>query len=238
MKLMVVGCSPAWHNPDGAQSGYLVEGQGRLLLDCGPGVLARLRVRHGGWPRVDAVLITHFHLDHWGDLVPWAFGAQYGPGRGAARPELWLPPGGAEVLRGFTSPLNADPLFEVFSVREYVDRVPFRAAGFEVVPVRVLHYDLLSFGFRVGDGEKTLAYSGDSGPTSALAELARDADLFACEATLARPEPALRGHLTEDEALAAHRESHAKRLLIIHRPDELPLERAPERAWDGYETTL
>ncbi len=41
VKLIVVGCSPAWPNPGGAQSGYLVEGPGRLLLDCGPGVLAR-----------------------------------------------------------------------------------------------------------------------------------------------------------------------------------------------------
>src|SRR2546422_900228 len=36
VRLVVVGCSPAWPNPGGAQSGYLVEGRGRLLLDCGP----------------------------------------------------------------------------------------------------------------------------------------------------------------------------------------------------------
>ena len=237
MKLVVVGCSPAWHNPGSAQSGYLVEGPGRLLLDCGPGVLARLRERDG-WPRVDAVVITHFHLDHWGDLVPWAFGARFGPGRQAPSPELWLPPGGSETLRYFTSELSADPLFEAFSVREYAEGEPFRAAGLEIVATRVPHYDLLTFGIRVGDGEATLAYSGDSAPSAALAELARDADLFLCEATLAEPEPALRGHLTADEAFAAFRESGAKRLLIVHRPVELPLDPALERAWDGYETTL
>src|SRR5215212_5439579 len=52
MRLTVVGCSPAWPNSGGAQSGYMVEGPGKLLLDCGPGVLARLREREG-WPRVD-----------------------------------------------------------------------------------------------------------------------------------------------------------------------------------------
>jgi ribonuclease BN (tRNA processing enzyme) len=237
MKLVVIGCSPAWHNPGGAESGYLVEGEGRLLLDCGPGVFARLRQR-ASWPVVDAIAITHFHLDHWGDLVPWTFGAAFGPGRGCPRPDLWLPPGGAETLRGFTSKLNADPLFDVFSVREYEEGVPFRAAGFDVVPTRVLHYDLLSFGFRVAAGRRTLAYSGDSGPSPALAELARDADLFVCEATLAHPEPAMRGHLTEQEALEAFRESGARRLLIVHRPDELPLESTLERAVDGYETTV
>jgi ribonuclease BN (tRNA processing enzyme) len=238
MKLVVVGCSPAWHNPGGAQSGYLVEGEGRLLLDCGPGVLARLRA-YAVWPDVDAVVITHFHLDHWGDLVPWAFGSRYGPGKDIAPvPELWLPPGGAETLRSFTSKLSADPLFDAFAVREYEGGVPFRAAGFDVVARQVLHYDLLTFGIRVSDGERTLAYSGDSAPSPALAELARDADLFVCEATLARPEPAMRGHLTEQEALDAYRESGAKRLLIVHRPDELSLEEATERAWDGYETDV
>jgi ribonuclease BN (tRNA processing enzyme) len=237
MKLIVIGCSPAWHNPDGAQSGYLVEGDRRLLLDCGPGVFARLRKRDG-WPRVDAIAITHFHLDHWGDLIPWAFGACFGPGRTSPRPELWLPPDGVETLRGFTSNLSADPLFEAFRVREYADGNPFQAAGFEVVPLRVPHYDLVTFGLRVSGGEKTLAYSGDSAPSPALTELARTADLFVCEATLAQPEPAMRGHLTEQEALTVYRESGAKRLLIVHRPDELPLEEAAERAWDGYETMV
>ena len=103
MKLNVVGCSPAWPNPGGAQSGYLLEGPGRLLMDCGPGVLARLRSNgENGWPQVDAIAITHFHLDHWGDLVPWVWGAMWGFGRDYEKPELWLPPGGAR-----SSPLSA-----------------------------------------------------------------------------------------------------------------------------------
>src|SRR5437764_15430057 len=40
--LTVIGCSPAWPNAGGAQSGYLVEGDGHLLLHRGPGVPAAL----------------------------------------------------------------------------------------------------------------------------------------------------------------------------------------------------
>ena len=73
MKLKVIGCPPAWPNPGGAQSGYLVEGPpGRVLLDCGAGVLAKLRELED-WPRIDAICLTHFHLDHWGDVVPWVW---------------------------------------------------------------------------------------------------------------------------------------------------------------------
>ena len=71
VRLTVIGCSPAWPNPGGACSGYLVDG--RLLLDCGPGVLAKLRLREP-WPTVEAIAITHLHLDHWGDLDPVGLG--------------------------------------------------------------------------------------------------------------------------------------------------------------------
>jgi ribonuclease BN (tRNA processing enzyme) len=234
VRLKVIGCSPAWPNPGGAQSGYLVEGDGRLLLDCGPGVLGRLRADDGGWPNVDAVAITHFHLDHWGDLVPWVFGAAFGPGRTAAKPELWLPPGGIERLREYGKRMAfGGHVAVVVEVREYAEGEPFRAAGFDVVAVRLEHYSELTFGLRVSNHAGTVAYSGDTGPSPALAELARDADLFLCEATLREPEPNERGHLSEDEAVEAFEASGAKRLVVIHRPDELALSPDVERAADG-----
>jgi ribonuclease BN (tRNA processing enzyme) len=234
VKLTVVGCSPAWPNPGGAQSGYLVNGTGNLLLDCGPGVLARLRERDA-WPRVDAIVITHFHLDHWGDVVPWAFGGLFGAGHEVEPPELWLPRGGRETLHGLDPVLYANAILEHFPVHEYAEETPFVAAGFELVAYRMLHYALESYGLRVSDGNRTLAYSADSAPCPGLIHLARQADLFLCEATLAQPEQGIRGHLTWDEALEAHETSGAHRLVIIHRPDELPLPDGVERAYDGLE---
>jgi len=178
VKLTVVGCSPAWPNPGGAQSGYLVEGSGRLLLDCGPGVLPRLR-EQDGWPRVDAIVITHFHLDHWGDLVPWTFGAMYGPGHDAPKPELWLPPGGLAELDQFGGKFGVPGMFsDGFDAREYREGESFATCGLNVTPVRVPHYQLQTYALRVSDGASTLAYSGDSAPSPQLAEVGRDADLF------------------------------------------------------------
>jgi ribonuclease BN (tRNA processing enzyme) len=236
VKLTVVGCSPAWPNPGGAQSGYLVEGSGKVLLDCGPGVLPRLR-EQDAWPRVDAIVITHFHLDHWGDLVPWTFGAMYGPGRETPAPELWLPPGGLDELALFGDKFGVPGMFsEAFTVREYAEGEPFETCGLRITPMRVPHYQLHTFGMRVSDGKATLAYSGDSAPSPQLVELARDADLFLCEATLREGREGgngLRGHLSAEEAVAAFKESGARRLVIIHRPDELPLDNGIERASDG-----
>jgi ribonuclease BN (tRNA processing enzyme) len=234
MKLTVVGCSPAWPNPGGAQSGYLVEDRARVLLDCGPGVLAKLR-EWESWPHLDAIVITHFHLDHWGDLVPWVWGTMFGLGQ-EEHPELWLPPRGAARLRHFGVRFGTPSMFEEsFRLREYERDVAFRAAGFEITPFCLPHYTLETYGLRVSNGATTLAYSGDCGPSERLADLARDADLFICEATLESPEAdgELRGHLAPEEAIAAFEAAGAKRLLVTHRPRELALDGDLELAHDG-----
>ncbi len=241
VRLTVIGSSPAWPNPGSAQSGYLLEHDGRrVLLDCGPGVLPRLRARES-WPQVDAIVITHFHLDHWGDLVPWVWGRMFGLGRDQPAPRLWLPPGGQAELHLFGSRFGQADMFErTFDLHEYGERSPFRAAGLEISARLLPHYYVLTYGFRVADGARVFAYSGDSGPSEQLAELARDADLFICEATLehAHLDGEPRGHLTAEEAVAAFEASGARRLLITHRPSELPLDGALEQAHDGLELRL
>jgi ribonuclease BN (tRNA processing enzyme) len=130
-------------------------------------------------------------------------------------------------------------MFErTFVLSEYDAETPFAtSAGFEVLPVRLPHYRLETYGFRVTNGSATLAYTGDSAPSDRLAELARNADLFVCEATLetgeADGEP--RGHLSAEEALEAYAASGARRLLLTHRPSELGLPRGVQLAYDGLE---
>ena len=237
VRLTVIGCSPAWPNPGGAQSGYLLEGSGSLLLDCGPGVLARLREREE-WPSVDAIVLTHFHLDHWGDLVPWVWGSFHlaSRGRTPARPLLRVPPAGRARLEQFGALLGFADMFErAFEIDEYEPGVLFELAGHRLTALRVPHYTVDAYALRVGDGDRTLAYSGDSGPGDALIELARDADLFLCEATLLRAgdDGLPRGHLSLDEAEAAFAASGAADLLITHRPLELAVPAGRALAYDG-----
>lgn len=234
MRLKVIGSSPAWPNPGGACSGYLVND--RLLLDCGPGVLAKLREREP-WPTVEAIAITHLHLDHWGDLVPWVWGSLFGPGESLPRPQLWLPPGSREQLRPVLQVLGSEDMLDrAFDVSEYESRVPFAVAGLEVTAVPVVHYAIQAFGFRV-KGDRVLAFSGDSGPSEALAELARDADLLLSEATLENggydgPE---RGHLSPAEAEEAAERARALRVVLTHRPVEREAPPGVELAHDGLE---
>ena len=111
------------------------------------------------------------------------------------------------------------------------------AAGLEVLPVRLPHYRLETYGFRVTNGGATLAYTGDTGPSERIAELARDVDLFVCEATLETGEAdgQPRGHLSAEEALESYAASGARNLLLTHRPSELPTPEGIVLAYDGME---
>jgi ribonuclease BN (tRNA processing enzyme) len=236
VRLTVIGCSPTWPNPGGAQSGYLVEAGGsRLLLDCGPGVLSRLRLVEP-WPLVDGIVLSHLHLDHSADLWPWLWGLLVGPARGLAGPELWLPHGTGRELDRFAP---AHLFAQAFTLHEYEEHEPFTVAGFSLSARRVPHYDFNAFALRVEREGKVLAYSGDSAPSDALVEIARDADLFLCEATLAEPElSGLVGHLTAAAAQEAAQRANARRLVLTHRSVERPAPDGVETAHDGLVVEL
>ena len=239
--LRVLGSSPAWPNPGQAHAGYLLRSPetqaGSLLIDCGPGVLSRLRT--DDLLPVGAIVVSHLHLDHWGDLVPWCWYAARLPQPDAKTTELWLPEAAKERLEVFAEMFGRAGMFEAtFSVREYGERQPFSTAGFDIEAREVPHFSEPTFGLRVTDPAGTvIAYSADSAPGRTLAELAEGADLFVCEATLGSPEDdaAPRGHLTSEEAVEI---AGSARLLLTHRPVELPSPAGAEVAHDGLELSV
>src|SRR3954470_1418872 len=121
MRITVLGKSPAWQDAGGACSGYLIEGGGVcVLLDCGPGVFAKLRSAID-YVDVDAVVISHLHADHVNDLVPYASALRYSPRAAGTRPRLVAPPGAAEVLERLCAggSMRADHVAGVFALEVY-----------------------------------------------------------------------------------------------------------------------
>ena len=102
MRLTVLGKSPSWQDADGACSGYLLEEDGTtVLLDCGNGVFSKLR-RYRDYTKVDAVVISHLHADHFLDLVPFSYALTYAPRQQPTPVDRWPgtdTPGAAEAVR-------------------------------------------------------------------------------------------------------------------------------------------
>jgi ribonuclease BN (tRNA processing enzyme) len=226
--LTILGASGACPAAGGACSSYLVQsGATSIVLDCGPGSLPNLRGVID-YRAVTAVVLSHLHADHILDLVPYHDGLRYGPGADASpRIPLWSSPGGRATLQALGVALghDADHFDQTFAIEEYDPAAPLTIGDLRLTFTPTQHY-IPCWGIRCEAGGATLVYSADTGPTPAVVELARDADLFLCEATLLdREAPEDRpGHLTAAEAGALARQAGARRLLLTHLWPELGLE--------------
>lgn len=181
--LTVLGSCGAWPEPGRACSGYLVEHEDfRIVLDLGYGTLSRLLelLHAGNADGLDAVAVTHRHPDHMVDLHGLMRARWFGARR--AEPLQLLGPQGV-----------VDSLVELEEgSREAVDAVfthtPLPSPPLQLGPFAVHSQGLPHFvpnaGIRLSvEGGPSLAYTGDTGPSPALAELARDVDLLVAEAS-------------------------------------------------------
>ena len=214
MQLTVLGCAGTFPGPASPCSGYLVEHDGyRLVLDLGAGALGNLQ-RHCDLRDVDAMYITHLHADHCIDLVAYFYARRYHPQGMPPILPVYGPAGMAHRIGlAFEEPF--DGLHEVFDFREPGPGT-YQLGPFTVTSGKVNH-PIECHGLRVEAGGKVLTYSGDTAVCDEVVDLARDADLFLCEASwpsVPAPPPGI--HLTGREAGEHATRARAKRLLLTH----------------------
>jgi len=222
LTLTILGAGPAAPNPGGANSGYLVRQQETaVVMDCGPGTAGQIAL-HLPPEQLSGVAISHFHPDHYFDLVALYYLLRFGPAR-ASRLPVWLPPGGRDFLDQFGRLIAQRPamLEDVLDLRDYPVEAPVTIGQLQFSFHPVQHY-IPAYAMRVrGEDGRVLVFSGDVAPCDALPRAAKDADLFLCESALLdasqdEKDPRARGHSTAAEAAAAATAAGAKRLLITH----------------------
>ena len=221
MTLTVVGCSGSLPGPESAASCYLVEapydgGRFRLLLDLGSGALGALQ-RIAPLESIGAVALSHLHADHCLDLCGFYVVRKYHPGGAWPRLPVWGPDGTAErMCRAYDIAPNPG-MQEEFAFHTYPDG-DFEIGPFTVT-VSTVDHPVTSYALRISDGQRTLVYSGDTGPCSSLNELAKGCDLLLAEASFvddAANPPNL--HLTGKQAALAAAVAGTGRLLLTHIP--------------------
>jgi ribonuclease BN (tRNA processing enzyme) len=234
--LTVLGGSPAWPNPGQAASGYLLERNGtRILIDCGSGIASEIRALDPG--PLTAVVISHFHADHWFDLVPLHYAYRYGSWHDRERPALHLPPGGRQALDTLASVWggSVETFDAAFRMAEYDGRSELRIGAMRFRFAPSLHYTPC-FSMEIAAPEGTIVYSGDSAPTERLVDFAADADIFICEASLrdARGDSTERGHMDAAEAGSIAERAHVRKLVLTHVPAENGSEAVVAQAAERY----
>jgi len=236
LRLTVLGKSPSWQDADGACSGYLLEeGGSTVLLDCGNGVFSKLR-RYRDYTKVDAVVISHLHADHFLDLVPFSYALTYAPRQqpnpvdrwpgtdSPARPKLFAPRGATETFRRVVGAWGNEDLIEkAFDLHEFSPDDELEVGSMRFTFQDVPHFtETFAINIASTNGGGRITYGADCSPNEELVEFARDTDLLIVEATLPRPErTGIRGHLTPSEAAEHASRANVKRVLLTHVSDEL-----------------
>jgi ribonuclease BN (tRNA processing enzyme) len=214
MRLTVLGCAGSFPGPEAACSAYLVEaGDFRLLVDFGTGSLSALQ-RYAGLMAVDAILLSHLHLDHFLDACLFVVVRRYAPGGPYSPIPVYAPAGAPDRLAAAYS-AEQSPLDDVYTFYA-LQPGTFPIGPFSVTVDRVNH-PIETYGVRIEHGGSVVAYSADTAPCDALIRLAQGADLFLCEASYldgAPHPPDL--HLTGREAGEAATKAGVGRLLLTH----------------------
>ncbi|MEV4284792.1 MBL fold metallo-hydrolase [Nonomuraea bangladeshensis] len=213
MLLTILGGCGAWPAAGQACSGYLVEHEGfRLLVDPGYATVPRLLERITA-DQVDAVFVSHGHPDHCADLNPLLRARALRDDPPAPLPVYSLP-GALDAVLALDRPgmLSGAYILHEFVAGDRLAIGPLRAQ------TRLLPHSVPNAGIRLTAGERVLAYTGDTGPSPDVADLARGADLLLAEATFADQVPrGARRHLSSARQAGRQAEdAGARHLLLTH----------------------
>lgn len=241
MEVTVLGCYSPYPAAGGAMSGYLVRHAGTtVLVDAGNGVAARLQ-QHVPIEELTAVVISHLHEDHIGDVHCLRFMQLTAQmlGRTSGRLQVYAPGAPAESRRW----IEGGEAWQ--DVHEYNPEHPLVLGDLEIRFTRTNH-PIPCYAMRIKPAEQpgpVLFYTADTGLAPEVTEAARGADLLIVEASLVEEYESKRmfGHLTAAEAAAMARDAGVKRCIFSHifpgmDPQRLLDEGRP--VWPGVELAV
>ncbi len=217
MRLTVIGCAGSFPNAGSAASCYLVEQDGvAIVLDLGNGSLGPLQAATD-IRALAGVVISHLHPDHCLDLTSMYVARRYHP-LGPPPPLAVHGPAGTRERITEAYRAGAGEHADLTGVYRFIDHAPdpVQIGPFTITVARVSH-PVPAYAIRVQAGGSSLVYSGDTGPTPALVELALGADLALFEASFldGTGNPA-NLHLTAVEAAEHASAAGVDRLLLTH----------------------
>ncbi len=175
----------------------VVAGGEVVLIDVGPGSWRQVAVNRIPTAAVSAVLLTHFHSDHIGDLGEAVTQTWLG---GRAKPlEVFGPPGVEKIVAGFAQAFSQDVEYRIAHHTEAMlpraaavavarevklkndaeAAVVFDRNGLKVTAFKVEHDPVKpAYGYRLDYKGRSVVISGDTAKSANLAKHAAGADLL------------------------------------------------------------
>jgi ribonuclease BN (tRNA processing enzyme) len=184
--VVTLGTGSPQYSADRSGPSSLIQYHGHyILVDMGNGTQARLHEAGISWRQIDALVITHHHLDHNEELIPLFIHTHL---TGRTVPVIG-PPGTSEYIR-FIKKFYAQDIsyrlqrigrtmadFGASPVREVKGGDSFVLDGMKVTTAEMNH-SIFTVGYRFEADGKSIVISGDTAYTDHLVQLARGSDLL------------------------------------------------------------
>ncbi len=213
MDLWVLGANGTYPTVGRPTAGYLLSHQEtRVWVDAGSGTFGSL-LELMDPADLDALIISHMHVDHCADVFPLYHYLRFGP---VERDPLLLfvPDGAIDRLAAFVDSGGGSHFVDAF------DPVTPSAAAVEVGSITFrfgrADHPVPTLQVRADAAGRSLAYSADTGTGSELVSLARGANTLLCEASFQGTDKPAPHHLSATEAGEIARAANVERLILTH----------------------
>lgn len=217
MKFIVLGSGSSVPHPKRSSSAFWLEtANGLILLDFSASAIHRIAQENLDWVNLDAIWISHFHLDHCGGLFPFLFGTKHAPETQNRTKPLRI--FGAKGLRDLIERFNDYELLKQPFPVEIIEIEPFDE--FEILPdvqgfaLKTPHTEN-SFAIRITENEKTFVFTSDTGFHKPLVSFAKRADLFVLECSFVKNKSTEK-HLELAEAMFLIQRARPKKAVLTH----------------------
>ena len=225
----------------------IVVGSRVFLFDAGAGVMRRMTAAKLPISGPTAVFITHLHSDHtlgYPDLIftTWTFGRRktplevYGPHGLQAMTDHIIAAWKEDIDVRTAGLAQLTPKGYAVHVHEISPGVVYDSAGVKITAIPVLHGNWKeAYGYRVDTPDRSIVLSGDTRPSAALEQAARNVDVLIhevyqeAESLIGAPTPAdgpvayRRAFHTSDVELGRLAAAAKPKLLVLYhhamRPD-------------------
>jgi ribonuclease Z len=205
LQIAITGSGSALPDPfrGGASCALIIDGK-VLQFDFGRQVMENLMLMGVSPMRIDDIYFTHLHFDHINDYdyyatASWLSGLQkdvrvYGPPGTKFMSDSAIT-GMHKVMYDHIRAMRTRPVRPLnvrpeppFLIEEVTPGLVVENDSYKVTCARVPHTggDVLSLGYRIESRHGVVAISGDTGPSDAMVELGRNADVMLHE--LAAPD--------------------------------------------------
>jgi len=234
MKLRILGPFAPYAPVDRACNGYLVEsGETRVMLDCGNGAFAKMQ-KYCDFRRLNALIITHYHPDHFHDYhcVRHAVAGSLRDGS-RREPLLVFAPGEGEP---WVEMSEWQGVFELRAVEDYLGQ--FAGIGDISFYFQQNIHSVPSFAVSLSNGFNKIVYTSDTRWYERLADFAKEADILLCEASQLNADYEIsmaKGHLTGGQAGYLAAQAGVKHLVLTHLWPEMDYRALAAEAADVFD---